>query len=288
VATRKIRSGERFAGGKRKAPARPACPACASTGVIPIVYGSPAESLWHEARAGKLVLGGCVITGGEPLWHCKGCGTDFRGIEKLDEPLSNRFNQALLYASTLHRKQARKGTQTPYVSHLLAVASLVLESGGTEHEAIAALLHDAIEDQGADKGEEIHQKFGKTVHDIVKGCTDAEVPKGEKKPAWRPRKEAYIAHVREAPPSVRLVSAADKLHNARAILADYREHGEWLWERFNGGKDGTLWYYRELVGAFREGEQTLGLQRIADELGRVVRELETLSGTSANGLLPDA
>ena len=131
--------------------------------------------------------------------------------------LSTRFEEALVFAAQLHREQTRKGTTIPYIAHLLGVASIVLEYGGDEDEAIAALLHDAIEDQGgASTREEIRRRFGETVVAIVNGCTDAEVIP---KPPWRARKEDYIAHMAHASPSVRLVSAADKLHNARAILA---------------------------------------------------------------------
>src|SRR5215471_10833337 len=178
---------------------------------------------------------------------------------RLQNPLSVRFTDALSYACDLHRRQARKGTQVPYVAHLLAVASLALEHGATEDETIAALLHDAIEDQGgAPTREEIRRRFGDTVTAIVDGCTDAEVVP---KPPWRERKEAYIAHVRSASRSVRLVSGSDKLHNARAILGDYRTHGEALWSRFTGGRDGTLWYYRSLVDAYR----TAGPSPLVDE-----------------------
>lgn len=184
--------------------------------------------------------------------------------------LSGRFEEALVFATQLHTGQMRKGTSIPYSAHLLAVASIVLENGGNEDEAIAALLHDAIEDQGgAPTREEIRCRFGETVVQIVNGCTDAEVMP---KPPWRARKEAYIAHIRTASASVRLVSVADKLHNARAILADYRLVGESLWERFNGGKQGTLWYYREVVAAFRSA----GTSPLIEELARVVAELEQL------------
>jgi GTP pyrophosphokinase len=193
--------------------------------------------------------------------------------DPLARPLSPRFDEALGYAATLHRDQARKGTQTPYVAHLLGVASLVLEHGGTEDEAIAALLHDSIEDQGIEHAPDIQRRFGPAVYAIVAGCSDAAVSKGAEKPPWRARKEAYVAHVRGAGPSTRLVSAADKLHNARAVLSDYRELGEKLWDRFRGGRD-SLWYYRALVTAFREGEQSAGLRRLVDELDRVVTELE--------------
>jgi (p)ppGpp synthase/HD superfamily hydrolase len=197
--------------------------------------------------------------------------------ERLALPLSDRFAKALAYAAELHRQQARKGTNVPYVSHLMAVAGLVLEHGGNEDQAIAALLHDAIEDQGgAATGDAIREQFGDVVLALVQGCTDSELTP---KPPWRPRKEAYVAHVRGASASVKLVSAADKLHNARTILLDYRDEGEAVWGRFHGGREGTLWYHRELVGAFREGEQTKGLRRLVDELERVVGELERLAGS---------
>jgi (p)ppGpp synthase/HD superfamily hydrolase len=186
--------------------------------------------------------------------------------------LSPRFTEALVCAATLHTTQTRKGTSVPYVSHVLAVCAIVLEHGGNEDEAIAALLHDAVEDQGGDATrQEIIRRFGETVAAIVDGCTDAEtIPK----PPWEERKRAYVAHIAEASPSVRLVAAADKLHNARAILADYRQHGEALWDRFNGGRDGTLWYYRALVDAFRAVDSS----PLVEELERTVAELEMLSG----------
>jgi (p)ppGpp synthase/HD superfamily hydrolase len=185
--------------------------------------------------------------------------------------LSARFDQALPFAAGLHRRQLRKGTTIPYVSHLLGVTGIVLEHGGNEDEAIAALLHDAVEDQGgASTLQAIRARFGEAVAAIVEGCTDTDVVP---KPPWRPRKEAYIAHVASASPSVRLVSAADKLHNARTILADYRRYGDAVWGRFSGGKSGTLWYYRALVEAFR----THGVTPLVDELDRVVREIERLA-----------
>ena len=182
--------------------------------------------------------------------------------------LSGRFHQALVYASQLHADHLRKGTDIPYVAHLLAVTAIVLEHGGGEDEAIAALLHDAVEDQGgAPTREEIERRFGKAVADIVDGCSDADtIPK----PPWRLRKEAYVAHIAGASSSVRLVSAADKLHNARAILADYQQHGETLWDRFNGGREGTLWYYRTLAQKFSAVEST----PLTKELSRTVGALE--------------
>lgn len=181
--------------------------------------------------------------------------------------LTPRFEEAAIYALRLHDKQLRKGTQIPYAAHLFSVASIALSHGANEDEAIAALLHDAVEDQGgASTLAEIRRRFGDTVAAIVEGCTDTDVVP---KPPWRARKEAYIAHVRTASPSVRLVSASDKLDNARAVLADYYVLGESLWERFKGGRDGTLWYYHELVNVFREA----GGGSIVDELDRVVQEL---------------
>lgn len=186
--------------------------------------------------------------------------------------LSPRFEDALTFATRLHTGQVRKRTTVPYISHLLAVTAIVIEQGGDEDEAIAALLHDAVEDQGGPPTrEEIRIRFGETVVAIVDGCTDADtIPK----PPWQERKGAYIAHVRHASPSIRLVSAADKLHNARAILLDYRQLGEALWGRFMGGRVGALWYYRALADAFREIEST----PLTGELDRTVRELEQLAG----------
>jgi GTP pyrophosphokinase len=190
--------------------------------------------------------------------------------------LGERFERALCLATRWHAGQYRKGTEIPYVSHLLAVAALVIEHGGSEDEAIAALLHDAIEDQGgATKREEIREEFGNRVTAIVDGCTDADTLK---KPEWRPRKEQYIAHIPDADPSVRLVSSADKLHNARAIFGDLREHGESLWGRFNGGREGTLWYYRSLADAFEE----CGSTALSRELARTVEQIEALTASTGD------
>ena len=185
-------------------------------------------------------------------------------------PLSERYDQALLFASQLHRSQLRKTTQVPYLSHLLAVSSLVLEHGGDEDEAIAALLHDAVEDQGGlPTLDEIRRRFGERVADIVRGCSDSFT---QPKPPWSERKAAYLEHLRGAPPSVRLVAVADKLHNARSVLSDYLSIGEALWGRFNSGRDQQLWYYRALVDTFLAA----GPGALARELERVVAELEQL------------
>ncbi len=162
--------------------------------------------------------------------------------------LTDRFDDALSYASRIHRDQRRKGTDIPYVSHLLAVASLTLEHGGDEDQAIAALLHDAAEDQGgAERLADIEARFGQGVAAIVADCTDSWV---EPRPPWRERKTAYVAALAGKPARSLLVSLADKTHNARAITADLRRHGDDLWPRFTGGAEGTLWYYGALARAF--------------------------------------
>lgn len=185
--------------------------------------------------------------------------------------LTNRFEEALVYATKLHARQTRKRAGTPYIAHLLSVTALVLESGGGEDEAIAALLHDAVEDQGGQKTlEEIRRRFGENVAEIVLSCTDAySFPK----PPWQERKESYIDHLKEASHESRRVSLADKLHNARSILRDLRLEGDKTWEKFNGGKDGTLWYYRTLLDVFTEYEDNF----MVDELERVVSEIEYLA-----------
>ncbi len=177
--------------------------------------------------------------------------------------LSLRFDEALIFAASLHRDQIRKGSNVPYISHLLTVAGVALEYGADEDEAIAALLHDAVEDQGgAETREEIRRRFGDRVVEIVDGCSDSDsIPK----PPWKERKDAYIAHLATASPSVRLVSAADKLCNARAILKDYRLVGEALWERFKGGREGTLRYYRALVTALKLSGASSGESSISRE-----------------------
>lgn len=186
--------------------------------------------------------------------------------------LTSRFDEALVWAAELHRDQRRKGSDIPYVSHLLAVAALVIEHADDEDEAIAALLHDAIEDQGGLRvRDEILHRFGEGVTEIVEGCTDSHA---DPKPPWKDRKEAYIAGIGKKSASVRLVSAADKLHNARCILSDYRVLGDEVWQRFQAGKDETLWYYREVTAALIRSGRT----PLIDELERVVGEIERLAG----------
>ncbi len=190
--------------------------------------------------------------------------------------LTGRFIRALGYAARLHAHQTRKGKDRPYIGHLLGVASIVIEHGGDEDQAIAALLHDAVEDQGGlPRLAEIRRKFGARVARIVDGCTDAY---SDPKPEWHSRKAAYIERIRREPAEIQLVSAADKLHNAREVLADVRREGDAVWERFKGKKRGTLWYYRAMVNALTGSGRT----PLVDELDRVVSKLERLATPSSS------
>lgn len=167
-----------------------------------------------------------------------------------------------------HSGQTRKQSSIPYFAHLLGVCALVLEAGGDEDLAIAALLHDVVEDcGGAPMLKQVRRRFGRRVAHVVDGCTDTDQTP---KPPWRKRKKDYLQRLRTEDADVRLVSAADKVHNARAILRDYREIGEPIWERFQGKREGTLWYYRALVKEFGRGQAN----SLTRELERVVTELE--------------
>jgi (p)ppGpp synthase/HD superfamily hydrolase len=178
--------------------------------------------------------------------------------------LTDRFDEAFRYAHRLHQRQTRKGTSIPYISHLMTVSALVVEHGGNEDQAIAALLHDAAEDQGGRETlDEIRAAFGQAVASIVADCTDAWT---EPKPPWRARKDAYLAALPHKPQTSLLVSLADKTHNAEAILFDYRVLGSSLWDRFNGGADGTRWYYGALADIFT----TTMPGSLADRLSRAV------------------
>jgi len=178
--------------------------------------------------------------------------------------LTERFDDALIYASDLHRTQLRKGTDIPYISHLMSVSALVIKNGGDEDQAIAGLLHDAVEDQGGIKTlSAIRERFGDRVANIVADCTDTLV---DPPPPWRERKEAYIASLPDKRPESLLVSIADKTDNARAISADYRVVGDEVWKRFSGKKDGTRWYYQSLSRFFSEHYPGL----LAAELARAV------------------
>jgi GTP pyrophosphokinase len=185
--------------------------------------------------------------------------------------LGPRFRTAFLFAAEKHAGQARKASTIPYISHLMGVASSVLEAGGDEDLAIAALLHDVVEDcGGAPMLKEVRRRFGARVANVVDGCTDADT---YPKPPWRARKETYISHLKTADAGTRLVSAADKLNNVRSILSDYRAIGESVWSRFNGGREGTLWYYRTLLDEFLRDKPN----RITRDLELAVNDLETLA-----------
>ncbi len=192
------------------------------------------------------------------------------------QKLTDRFLQALEFAFKLHKDQQRKGTDIPYYSHLLAVASLVCEDGGDEDQTIAAILHDTAEDHGGYQTlSEIRQLFGDKVADIVAACSDSfSLPK----PPWEKRKKDYLSHLPDASPETRRVSLADKLHNARSILRDLECMGNSVWGRFNGGKEGTLWYYQSLVDIFDEKRDGY----MATELKRVVSKIEEISSGRDN------
>jgi (p)ppGpp synthase/HD superfamily hydrolase len=185
------------------------------------------------------------------------------------------MQRAFQYAAEKHEGQTRKSTAVPYLSHLMAVASLVLEAGGDEDMAIAALLHDVVEDCGGmPRLREIRKQFGARVAKIVEGCTDSFT---DQKAPWVERKSYYLRELKHADRETRLVSASDKLHNVRTIVADYRKDGEEIWARFSGKKEGTLWYYRALSDEY----QRRGANRITHELEIMVRELERMTGAKS-------
>lgn len=193
-------------------------------------------------------------------------------------PLGERFEFALAYANQAHCRQARKATTIPYMSHLLGVASIALELGADEDQAIAALLHDAVEDQGgAARLQDIRDKFGTQVASIVADCTDGE-PDGDRSDPglWRPRKEAYLARLADKPEKSLLVSLADKTHNARSIHDDLANAGPAVFDRFNGGREGTLWYYQTLAKTFCQLMPGTGSQRLRTVVGEMHRLATTI------------
>ena len=192
-----------------------------------------------------------------------------------DLMLAQRYLDAVTFAADVHRRDIRKGTEIPYLAHILAVSAMVLEDEGSEDEAIAGLLHDCAEDHG---GEEmlarIGREFGDEVAEIVAGCSDSLLEEGALKEAWRPRKERYIAHFETATPGVLRVANADKLHNARAIRADLDLVGDKLWQRFSAPASDQVWYYRSLANTFLERREG----RMPRELDAVVSEMERRVG----------
>lgn len=191
-------------------------------------------------------------------------------VKTVTVKLTERFEQALVYATRLHAAQIRKVTGVPYISHLLSVTALVLEDGGDEDEAIAALLHDAVEDQGgAATRAEILMLFGEQIVAIVDGCTESDtLPK----PPWKERKQRYLEQLHQGTPAIRRVALADKLHNARSLLLDYRQRGEAIWSVFGAGREGILWFYHSLMSLYRHTDSS----PMVEELTRVIDELEQL------------
>lgn len=187
--------------------------------------------------------------------------------------LTEKFRSALLYALDLHADQVRKNKDIPYFAHLLSVTALVMEAGGDEEETIAALLHDAVEDQGGRKRlAEIRDRYGARVARIVDGLTDAyHTPK----PPWRERKEKYLQELKSASRSIVLISLADKVHNARAIYSDLKREGPIIWTNFNGGKSGTLWYYRQLLEIFTPFQEQY--PALVQEFSCLVNDIQALA-----------
>lgn len=190
-----------------------------------------------------------------------------------DQALSPRLGEAFAYAARLHAGQVRKKTQVPVISHLMAVTALVLENGGDETEAIAALLHDGPEDRGGQPIlDDIRSRFGERVAAIVAGCSDTlESPK----PAWRPRKQRYLAHLPEASESTLLVSLADKVHNVRSLVTEFQRVGDELWNRFSASREESLWYYHSLLEIFRQHTPAKGVFLVR-QLESALAELDQL------------
>jgi (p)ppGpp synthase/HD superfamily hydrolase len=190
--------------------------------------------------------------------------------------LTDRFAAAFSKAFSLHKDQKRKASQTPYIAHLMSVSALVLENGGDEDQAIAALLHDAVEDAGGlETLEEIRAEFGDYVADLVDGCTDSYI---QPKEDWEPRKIAYLEKLKYAPDDIVLISLADKVHNARSILIDLHRYGASTWDKFKGKKSGTLWYYQALAKTFDDAPYP----SLKNELRNLVDEMHTLANLMEN------
>jgi len=194
--------------------------------------------------------------------------------------ISPRLYEALQFTFKLHGHDARKASTIPYMAHLLSVCAMTQQDGGDEDEAVAALLHDALEDKPEETSrKEITELFGERVVLILEVSIDTPLDyKGGVKPPWRVRKEAYLAHARTVHPSLLRVTIADKIDNARSILADYGRVGNELWERFNAGREDQLWYYESAVAAY----DTAGFRGpLLEELRRLVVQLrEQINGNT--------
>jgi (p)ppGpp synthase/HD superfamily hydrolase len=194
-----------------------------------------------------------------------------------DTRLGDRFEAALRLALRVHGQDQRKVSGVPYLAHLLSVCSLVLNDGGSEDEAIAALLHDTLEDHPQEvTRQQLEDQFGPRVRRLVEVCTDTPVDySGGPRPEWHGRKRAYLEHIGRTPPADLRVPLADKLDNARAMLADYRQGGAAIWAHFTVGQEGQLWFYGAAIAAFRQA----GVRSpLLEELSRVVEELERVTG----------
>jgi (p)ppGpp synthase/HD superfamily hydrolase len=187
--------------------------------------------------------------------------------------ISSRLSSALALAVQAHDGQVRKGTAIPYIAHPMGVASIALDFGATENQAIAALLHDVLEDGGPHYAPLIEAQFGAEVLALVQACTDGVPDASGVKADWGERKRAYLAHLAQAPAEVLLVSGADKLHNARAIVSDLITIGPEVFKRFKAGRDGTLWYYRALADVFTQRRAPVAVSLEAE-----VRQMERLAG----------
>ena len=192
--------------------------------------------------------------------------------------LTARFDEALRFASEVHRLQHRKGGEVPYIAHLLAVTALVIENDGDEDTAIAALLHDTVEDQGGlPMLARVNASFGSRVASIVMEVSDNE---GDPKPPWRARKEQFIESIPRLSPEARLIALADKIHNVHSTIEAYRRVGEGVWSRFHGRREGSLWYYREVLKAFQIGrtEEQVTNEPLLQDLTRAINSLFAIAG----------
>ena len=190
--------------------------------------------------------------------------------------LSDQYKEAILYAIDLHKNQVRKGINVPYFSHLMSVSALVIENGGTEFEAIAALLHDAVEDQGGMKtADEIKEKFGEEVYEIVLGCSDSTTDNKNEKQEWHQRKQNYRDHLIKASESIKLVSACDKLHNIRSIYHDLKSTGSEVWDRFGAERLDILWNYHKLASIYTTNSERKSINDIGYEIFNVISDIKS-------------
>lgn len=235
------------------------CPQCGKKApMLQYIFGKP---MW-EPDYTKFIVGGCVIGFNLPEIGCNDCGwsgtkDDLRTLSAPTVILTSRFLDAMNYANKHHALQTRKAGNIAYISHPIGVAGLIIEARGDEDQAIGGLLHDVAEDCGGEpRLTEIKKKFGPRVEAIVRGCSDSLTAREEDKAPWRERKESYISHLYSATEDTLLVTAADKLHNARAIVTDLDVSGSIVWERFNSAPEDIIWYYKSVFAALEMGGVT--------------------------------